>query len=315
MNYNNPYNNYYQQRPSFNLWQNIKQFFQSKSWLSRLIAINIIVWLAVVALKYVIAWLFMATGNEMQMYVMKFLALPAYLPNLLVKPWTLISYMFLHFDFMHILFNMLWLYWFGKIFLEFLSDRQLVSVYFWGGLASAALYIAAFNLFPVFQQNLEISYLLGASGAVMAIVAATAFYVPNYRLNLLFIGPVKLIYFALIYFAIDFLTIPNGNAGGNLAHIGGAIWGIVYAFQLKNGRAWIHVIEQKIKNIFTRKPKIRIKQKTNKGTEQAAQMNDAEYNKAKKREQEAIDKILDKISQHGYDALSKEEKEQLFKAK
>lgn len=276
--------------------------------------INIVVWLAVLAMN-VVSWLFMTTNAEMRYYVMEFMALPASLPQLLVRPWTLISYMFLHFDVMHILFNMLWLYWFGKIFLEFLSGRQLVSVYFWGGVASAVLYMAAFNIFPVFQQNLEQSRLLGASGAVMAIVSTTAFYVPNYRLNLLFLGPVKLIYFAIIYFAIDFFSIPNGNAGGNLAHIGGAIWGIFYAYQLKNGRTWIHILEQKIKSLFTRKPKIYFNKKSQKSTKNASKMNDGEYNKAKKREQEEIDKILDKISQYGYDVLSKEEKEKLFKAR
>lgn len=312
--YNNPYNNYYQRRPSVNIWQNIKNFFRSKSWLSRLILINIIVWIAILALN-VVSWLFMKSSVEIQNVILEYLALPAYLPKLLIKPWTLITYMFLHSGFMHILFNMLWLYWFGKIFLEFLNDKQLLSVYLWGGLSSAAFYILCYNIFPVFQENLQMSLLMGASGSVMAIVAATAFYVPNYRLNLILIGPVKLIYFALFFFAIDFFTIPNGNAGGNLAHIGGAIWGILYALQLKKGNTWIHTIEQKIKSIFKKRPKIKVNKKTKNFHKDAHQMKDTEYNQAQKREQEEIDKILDKISQHGYNALSKEEKEKLFKKK
>ena len=144
-------------------------------------------------------------------------------------PWTLLTYMFTHFDFLHIIFNMLWLYWFGGLFLNFFSERQLGGLYVIGGLAGALLYIVSYNFFPYFSNVAAHSTLMGASASVMAIVFAVSFYKKDMEISLLLIGRIKLIYLALFTLGIDLLAITSDNAGGHIAHIGGALAGILYA--------------------------------------------------------------------------------------
>lgn len=302
MNYNNyNYQNPYQ-RPSFG--SRMKTFFQPGSTLSILIIINVAVWLLISVITLV-SWLFNVPSNYVHDAALNILAVPAFLPALVARFWTLLTYMFFHLDFWHILFNMLWLFWFGKIFLEFFSQKRLLSVYIFGGIFGALLYILSYNIFPVFTSSIELSRALGASAAVMAIVTAVSFYAPNYRINLLFLGSVRLIYFAAAYLVIDLISIPHGNAGGHIAHLGGALFGILYAWNFKKGFFSFSAISRFFKNLLPkkRKPK-RAPQRP---------LNDEQYNLKKKTEQEEIDRILDKISKHGYDALSKKEKETLFK--
>jgi len=280
--YYNPY-----QRRSFG--EGIKSFFCSGSVLSWLLIINVGIWLCV-CVASLVAWLYKIPAEAVELWISDYWAIPAYLSKLLIRFWTPISYMFLHFDFWHIFFNMLWLYWFGRIFLEFLSSRKLLTVYLWGGIFGALFFILSYNIFPVFELIRFDAYALGASASVMAIVMATSFHVPRYTLNLFIIGRVRLIWIALVYLVIDVLSIPHGNAGGHIAHLGGALFGFLYAMNLK-------------KSFFKKK----IKPKTYHYT------NDELYNIQKKQEQEDIDRILDKISKHGYDVLSKKEKETLFK--
>jgi hypothetical protein len=220
--------------------------------------------------------------------------------------------MFLHYDFFHILFNMLWLYWFGKIFLEYLNAKKLYAVYLLGGLSGGLVYILAFNIFPAFSESVKESVALGASAAVLAIVMAISFHVPNYRLYLMFIGPVKLKFIALATILIDILSIPSNNAGGHLAHIGGAIFGIVFALGLNRGKGRSGGFNRIMKSLFARfrrKPKMRVEYTRTGRTE-----TDMEYNARKAEEQKDIDRILDKISRGGYGALSKEEKDLLFRS-
>lgn len=299
-NYYNPYNDPYQRRSFGSV---LKNFFSSGSALSILIIINVGVWL-LIAIVGVIGWLMGAGSGRIDAVALDILAVPAYLPTLLTRLWTLITYMFFHLDFWHILFNMLWLYWFGKIFLEFLSEKQLLSVYIWGGVFGALLYILCYNIFPAFQASLYLSRALGASAAVMAIVGAVSFYAPNYTLNLLLIGRVRLIYFALAYLLIDLLSIRHGNAGGHISHLGGALFGILYAYNLRKGFIRTGSIGRFFRNLFSKRQKPSKNQRP---------MSDEAYNLKKRADQEEIDRILDKISKHGYDALSKKEKETLFK--
>jgi len=222
-----------------------------------------------------------------------------------MMPWTLLTYMFFHIDIWHILFNMLWFYWFGKIFLDYLSGKKLLLVYILGGISGGLLYILTFNVFPVFSSMLPKSYALGASAAVMAVVTAISFYVPNYSLNLLFIGKVKIIYLAIILFIFDFFMIPAGNSGGHLAHIGGALFGFLYIQFLPAGKIKF------FNNLFTRKRKQYSAYSTG-GTSRP--LTDEDYNLQKAERQKHTDEILEKISKGGYDSLSKEEKEFLFKS-
>ena len=290
--------NPYQRR---NFGDEVKSFFRSGSVLSWLLMSNIGIWLCI-CLVSLIAWLYKIPIEEVELWVSHYLAVPAYFPNLLDRFWTLVSYMFLHFDFWHIFVNMLWLYWFGRIFLEFLSSRKLLKVYLWGGIFGALFFMLSFNIFPVFETVRYEAYALGASASVMAVVMAVSFYVPRYTLNLLFFGRIRLIWIALVYLAIDLLSIRHGNAGGHIAHLGGAFFGFLYVLNLK-------------KEFFKLRPLNLKMKKTQRATTSTTYRytNDELYNIQKKQKQEEIDRILDKISKHGYDLLSKKEKETLFK--
>jgi len=190
----------------------IHKLCKSQSILPRLITINGIVWLAV-TFVIVVAYLFNISDIEMKGLIVEYLGIPADIQNLVYRPWTLVTYMFLHINFWHILFNMLWLFWFGKIFLEFLNRKQLLVTYIMGGLAGAALYMFAYNVFPAFSEVKTFSHALGASAAVMAIVTAISFYVPNYTIHLLLFGKVKIVYVAIILFVLDFFMIRSDNSG------------------------------------------------------------------------------------------------------
>ncbi len=252
----------------------------------------------------------------------KWLAVPADLESLLYKPWTLITYMFLHYDFLHILFNMLWLFWFGQLFMQFIIPKRMLSVYLLGGFSGALLYIVAFNLIPAFQPSVPISIALGASASVYAIVVAVCAYAPEHSIGLLFIGRIKLKYIALVVVLIDILSISKGNAGGHIAHLGGALFGYYFAVRLKKGKdvtKGFAATMDWLFSMFKRRPKMKVtsskfrgKQKPSSGTASVKAESDMEYNKKKKASQAEIDRILDKISKKGYDSLTKEEKDTLF---
>lgn len=294
-------------------FSDIRTFFRHKSALSYLVIINISVWILIQIFRVFAFLLDSPDSASASSAVVDYLAVPASLPMLLVRPWTLITYMFLHVGIWHILFNMLWLFWFGRIFLEYLNEKQMVWVYILGGLSGAFAYILAFNVFPVFKPMIPASYALGASASVMAIVTAIAFYVPNYTLYLLFFGRVKIVYIAIALFVLDFFTIPGGNAGGQIAHIGGALLGFLY----------IKTIPRSSNSSFGGKGSFsswisqmfKTKKRTPGGYRKSRRpITDEDFNQQKAQQQRRIDMILDKISKGGYDSLTREEKEFLFKS-
>jgi len=283
----------------------IKQTFKSGSNLTKLIYINLVIFLLVNVVE--IFYFLLNRHDSYSAFLLTF-AVPADLHLLIRKPWTVITYMFLHKNFLHILFNLLWLYWFGRIFLEYLDGKKLVGVYILGGLSGAFLYILAYNIFPVFFKQLEMSYALGASAAVMAIVISISVYVPNYSVYLMFVGRVKIIYIAIIGFLVTSLFDFSINTGGKIAHIGGALFGFLFILQYRKGRDLTRGLNRfldAITGLFKPKPKVTV---THRKTE-----NDYDYNKRKKEEQVEIDRILDKIAKSGYDSLTKQEKEILFR--
>jgi membrane associated rhomboid family serine protease len=304
MNYYNPNFNNQQQNPL----NELKNFFRSKNLLVKLIIINSVVWLLLMFLE-VLFDLFNSSFTEI---AVEWLAVPASVSNLMVKPWTLLTYMFLHVDFWHILFNMLWLYWFGKIFSEYLNERQLLSTYLLGGIAGGVFYILSFNIFPKFQDAYLQSIALGASASVMAIVVSISYYVPNYRIYLLFFGPVRIIYIALFSIILDVIMIRSSNSGGHLAHLGGAMWGFFFITMLKKGidmSRWLFYLDI---NRFIQRLKRPKKSSFRNVHSNKRPVSDDDYNLWKKQNQEKIDGILDKISRSGYESLTKEEKEFLF---
>jgi membrane associated rhomboid family serine protease len=240
--------------------------------------------------------------------------IPPTLAEYIGRPWTLITYMFAHsrWDIFHILFNMLVFYWFGRIFVEYLGSDKLVALYVLGGLVGGLLYLLMFNTVPYYIERSGFSGMVGASAAVYAIVVATATLLPNYTFFLLFFGPVKIKYIAGFYVVISFLGTTQANAGDNIAHLGGALMGFIYLKQLQAGvnwGGWITVTLDWLKDLFRSKPKVKVTYRN-------------EENKPKKAvkvplsktSQDEIDAILDKISERGYESLSKEEKEKLFNA-
>jgi len=303
--------NYYQGQPQMqNPFQNLKGFFRQKNMLVKLIIINVAVWLGIMILD-VIFDLFNTSASES---IITWLAVPASLGKLIMRPWTLITYMFLHYDFWHILFNMLWLFWFGRIFLEYLNQKQLLATYLFGGLAGAMLYIVSYNVFPKFEDAYLMSMALGASASVMAIVVAISYYVPNYKIHLMFIGPVRIIYIAIFSIVLDILMIRSGNSGGHLAHLGGAAWGFYYIYMLRKGMDFSTLLNKVPKLGFSGGSNPGRKTKFRKVYKNERPVSDEDYNLRKKQEQEQIDIILDKISKSGYESLSKKEKDLLFRS-
>lgn len=287
----------------------LKQSFKMGGVVTRLIYINIGVFL-VIRILYAVYTL---TFNDPYFPLTHWLSVPASPENLIFQPWSLITYMFLHFEFMHILFNMLTLFWFGRIFLQYFNPRQLLGVYFMGGISGALLYILSYNLFPALQNFAPSAIMMGASASVMAIIFASAKYSPNFKVHLLLIGPVKLIYIAISYLIIDIYIIgTTHNTGGHLAHIGGALFGLFFASRVIKGKDITMKFNRFMDNlvsIFSRKPKMKVTHTTNKRP-----MSDMEYNAQKRKKQSNIDHILEKIKASGYDSLTKQEKEDLFNA-
>ncbi len=242
-----------------------------------------------------------------------FVGIPSALSRLLSRFWTPLTYMFVHEQFWHLLINMLWLYWFGRIFLQYFTGRTLGSLYVLGGFGGALLYVVAFNTIPYFL-SMDNSWMIGASAAVMSIVFGAAFYRPNVRINLLFLGSIKIVYIAIAVFLIDFLSLGNnGNPGGHVAHIGGAIVGYLFAIRYQKGNditAWIGKLLDRVANL-TKPPRGK---KSNMKVEYKRNESDHEYNRRKREEQTDIDTILDKLKKTGYGGLSAEEKRKLFDA-
>jgi membrane associated rhomboid family serine protease len=287
------------------IWDDIKNTFRNGSSLTRLIYINIAVFL-LITISAAVG--FLLNNPETSDKVLNLLSVPSSVRALVFRPWTIITYMFVHKDIWHILFNMLWLYWFGTIFLEYLGQRKLVAVYLLGGISGALVYILSFNIFPAFTGLVADSVAIGASASVMAIVIAIAAYVPDYTVNLILLGRVKIKYMALAIFILTSVMDFSVNSGGKLAHMGGALFGYLYTLNLRQGRDIGKRLNRAIDFmaiIFKPRKKLKVTHKKS--------FSEYEYNKMRTEQQVKINSILDKISKGGYDSLTKEEKETLFR--
>ncbi len=298
-----------------------KIFFKRNKVFARILIINVAVFLAVNLINLFLRLSKAYSPMELSP-VIEWLSVPASLGALIQRPWTIISYMFLQSNFFHLFFNMIVFYFGGRIFLEYMSQKKLLNVYLWGGIAGAVLYIAFFNIFPLLRESVGNSIALGSSASVLAILIAIATYVPNYTVNLMFFGRVKLKYIAIVIVLIDVLSIftittrdPGEiNFGGHIAHLGGALWGYLNIKIFMKGYAnnqFFHIFDfSKIFSSFLKPKKTKTRSKAN---SQGRPMTDDEYNLRKADKQKKIDAILEKISRSGYESLSKEEKEFLFR--
>ena len=289
----------------------IKYTLKSKDSFKALIYINLIVFVIIMLSN---ALTFMSGYENFK--ILSWIAIPANTHTLLYRPWTIITYMFTHVRFLHLLFNLLVLFWFGKLFLQFLSQRQMIGVYILGGISGAIFYVGAFNLIPKFSGLIANSVAIGASASVMAIVISVATLVPNQEVYMMFFGKVKLKYLAIGVIVLDLINIPVDNAGGHIAHLGGALLGFVFIKYYKKGHDITIGVSRTlhfIKELFVPNKEIKVTYRRKKDTKHNRPENDMEFNARKKSEQEEIDKILDKIAKSGYSSLSDKEKEKLFK--
>lgn len=271
----------------------LKSKLRSNSMVTFLIALNVTIWLIVTILR-----IFLTLFNIDIYPLLTLLELPSDTTTFMFQPWTILTYSFLHTGFFHILFNMLALHWFGHFAEEHFSSRQIIVIYLLGAIAGGILFILAFNTLPYFQTHFHTTYLLGASASVLAIVTATAFAKPSYKLRFFLLGECSLKWFAVIMVIISFLGVTGSNAGGDIAHLGGAAIGILYAY--------IHKLISQHRNIFTRNAK----------NHKATKMADFHFQRGTrdpKTHDDDVDQILDKIKRTGYASLTDDEKQRLFK--
>ena len=269
--------------------------------------VMILIWICIVVyLVFETIHLFYWSGNnEIGYYLHVFdkFALPMSFGNLIWHPWSLIFFMFMHSGLKHIAFNMLCLYWFGEIYNLYMRDKRTLLIFVFGSLAGGMLAIGLSHLAPPLRAMINNSYLVGASAGVFAIMFAAAALNPEHRVRVWLIGEVAIKYVAIVCFLISYVTIVNGNAEGMISHLGGSLFGYFYIRSLRAGTDWFTPLD-KIGGLF--KPKSKLK---------------ATYvsrSKAKKdgpsdTEQKRLDLILEKIAKSGYNSLSKEEKDFLFK--
>jgi membrane associated rhomboid family serine protease len=292
------------------IFEEIKSSYRQGSVLHKLIYINVAVFLALH-----VGVIFLVLGNQIDRNqsiteILKFLAVPSDLLTLSRKPWTIVTYMFTHGYLWHIVFNLMVLYWFGRFFIEEFGVKKILGVYILGGLAGALLFVGFYNIFPFFEDVKEQSIATGASASVMAIVIAVATFVPNRQMHLILIGPVRILYVALVLFITSTILDFTDNTGGKIAHIGGAAIGFFFANYYRKGHDMTKGFDRFMDNfagLFKSRKKMKVTYKR--------PADDYQYNQQKAEEQEEIDKILDKISKGGYDSLSKAEKEKLFNMK
>ncbi|WP_461532700.1 rhomboid family intramembrane serine protease [Sinomicrobium sp.] len=273
----------------------------------KLIVINVVVFIV----NMLVVSLFQLQSD----FFMRWFELPKHFSDFITQPWSIITYAFFHGGLSHIFWNMLLLYFSGRIFLNLFGGRRFLNVYFLGAITGGAIFMLSYNIFPVFS-GIDTS-LIGASAAVMAILIFICTYMPNQEVRLFFLFNVKLWYIGVGVVLIDLVQIPVGNAGGHLAHLGGALLGYIYAKKLYDGKdigTGFERLVSGVVNLFKRRENRPLKTVHRNRKAQANTGAAASYNGNKDDRQKKIDSILDKISKSGYESLTREEKDFLFKA-
>ncbi len=291
----------------------LKIFYKRNGIVVQLLLINLFIFIAFILIK-IIGKLSLTNITD-EIYFQ--LSASSDLSIFITHPWTAITYMFFHFDFWHIFFNMLMFYFAGQFFTTLMGSKKLISTYILGGLAGLFVFILSYNIFPALIPVVG-GHINGASAAVMAIFVALGTFAPDAPVRIFIFGPFKMIYVVLVFVILDFARLSNsldlvnpsaGNAGGWLAHIGGAIYGALFGLYYRQGKdisRWYDKLIARIKKPFQPKPKLKIYSKK--------PIPDDVYNDIKIEKQKKIDVILDKISKSGYESLSKQEKDFLFNA-
>ena len=296
-------------------WDNLKNAFNRRdNSLYKLMAINLIAFFILLISRVVLT---LSGFGAVYKEGLKWIMMPASLPTLAKQPWSIFTYFFLHEGLFHILFNLLFLYYFGLLIHQYLGSRKLANLYILGGVFGAGFYLLMYNIAPYFSGAVDTSFMLGASAGVFAVVVGAATLAPQTTFVLLLFGPVKIVYIAAFYVILSFANSIGENAGGEIAHLGGAMLGFGYIFLLRKG--WdLGIPIQKIglffENLFRRRaPKVSYRRATSTAT--GSRSTKPEQMQAGAKDvlsQEEVDKILDKIAEKGYEGLTKEEKRKLF---
>ena len=283
--------------------QDIRQKIGNLSAFEKIIGINVFI--------YITGWLIWRIQGIARPSSLSWLALPKEFGEFIIKPWALITYGFAHYGFWHLVFNMAVLYFIGRSFSNLFNIKMSLNIYFMGIISGGLAFMLVYFLMPNgLLQN--VGPLIGASAGVHAALIFLSTYIPNYEVRL-FTFNIKLKYIAIVLVAFDILGLFGTNPGGNVAHLGGDILGFMYASQLQRGRdigSGFEKIVDAFSNLFRRRSKLKTVHKRKAST--FAGHSKKEFDEFNNQKQ--IDMILDKISKSGYDSLSKEEKEVLFRA-
>ncbi|QRR02919.1 rhomboid family intramembrane serine protease [Dyadobacter sandarakinus] len=292
-----------------------REFAKSENALVKIILVNTAVFLILLLLKIVLT---LSQSPNVYEAVIDTLQLPAATSEFIRKPWTLITYFFTHDDIFHILFNMLFLYWFGRLIDEYLGAKRVIALYLLGGIAGGVIFIVLYNMLPYFHAFVEGSQMLGASAAAFSVAVGASTLLPNYTFNLIFLGPVRIKFIALFYIILSLAQTVGPNAGGNLAHLGGALIGYVFIKMLQSGTDLgkpIYAVMNGWSRLFRKRPSMQVTYR-----ERQVYRSTSVYSSStaggpiEMPDQTEIDTILDKISKSGYESLTREEKQKLFKA-
>lgn len=278
--------------------ENIKALYNRGGMFLKLLYVNVAI--------YIILNVFI--GGLFQLDILNWFSFDSNLFSNVTKPWSIITYMFIHAGTRHVLFNMLVLFFIGSMFEQYLGKKRVLSTYIIGGLAGAVLFLITQNIFPLLI-NSGPSTLLGASASVMAIFVGFAAYKPNMEVAVFGIFNVKLFVLALIYVGLDLLSVGSLDGVAHFAHLGGAAWGYYVGSQLRNGKdvsLWFDKIIDSLSGMFKKKPKMNVSYSSN---TKKPPKDDYDYNAKKQSDQQKLDTILDKIKVGGYEALSKKEKD------
>ncbi|MEM9823442.1 MAG: rhomboid family intramembrane serine protease, partial [Bacteroidota bacterium] len=302
------------------IWDDVKRQYSYGNMVTRLILVNVAVFIFINLLWII---LYHANAGKLSQFYFDFInffAVSSELWTVVTHPWSIITNMFMHEGFWHILWNMLFLYWFGRIVGDLIGDRHILPLYILGGIAGVVIFVTSANLLPYAYSN-KLPYALGASAGVMAIVVASGVLAPDYNFRLLFLGDVKLKFIAAAVIFIDLMGTANlDNTGGHFAHLGGAIFGWYYVWQMqKNGRdlsVSVNKVFDRIARFWDsivgriqgRRPKPRVVYR-NKNKTRSFSRPHASSDTEDRSHQEELDAILDKIKKNGYDSLTEEEKE------
>lgn len=293
------------------------EFNKPNNTLVQLILVNTVVFLVLLLSK---VGLQLAGESPLYDLVVDQIKIPGQITAFLHKPWTLLTYFFTHEQIFHILSNMLFLYWFGRLVDEYLGNRRLIGLYFLGGIAGGLLFLLMYNTVPYFQNRVAAANMLGASAAAFSVAVGAATLLPNYTFHLFFFGPVRIKYIVFFFVVLSIAQSTGDNAGGNLAHLGGALIGFVYVKMLQNGTDLgrpIYWLADGWNSLLKPKPAVKVsyRQRSNANTQASTYSSAGSASSSLSTpDQDEVDNILDKISRSGYESLTREEKQKLFRA-